>query len=150
MVADMTLQEIVVRYVSIDGWRATRRFKTLRGARAFAQRYVGAHPEIGSCYAVSGDGVGKITAEGCSLRELFPADEGERKPRAQVAAYQIDYNGWIQKNGTDKSAVSWEVRVNHRPVGGAHDTKEAALAWAAARYDDVEVVDGVRIIMGDN
>ena len=35
-------------------------------------KWVGAHPEIGSTYAVSGDGVGKVTCQGVSLSELFP------------------------------------------------------------------------------
>ena len=62
---------IKVRYSTIDRFSQTRRFKTLEGARKFAVYYVGEHPEMGSSYAVSDDGVGKITVEGCTLRELF-------------------------------------------------------------------------------
>lgn len=64
---------IAVTYNSIDCYRGTRRvFKTLEGARKFAQKWVGEAPEMGSYYAVSGDGVGKVTCEGCTLYDLFP------------------------------------------------------------------------------
>lgn len=65
---------ITVQYTACDGSRLRRRFKTLKGARYFAQLYVGAHPEIGPLYAVSGDGVGRIEVEGCSLADLFPKE----------------------------------------------------------------------------
>lgn len=63
---------IRVRYESIDRFSKTRRFKTLAGAQKFAQKYVGETPELGSFYAVSGDGIGKVTCDGCSVRDLFP------------------------------------------------------------------------------
>jgi hypothetical protein len=62
---------ITIRYTSIDRCRVTRKYKTLAHARAFAVKYVGPSPELGSTYAVSSDGVGKITVEGVTLRELF-------------------------------------------------------------------------------
>lgn len=65
---------IKVKYSSIDGGRKSRSFKSLKGARKFAQSWVGKYPEIGSTYAVSGDGVGKIEAEGVKLAELFGGD----------------------------------------------------------------------------
>jgi hypothetical protein len=67
--------DIRVRYTSIDRCSKSRRFKTLKGARAFAQKWVGQHPEIGCGYAVSFDGIGKVTVEGCTLDELFPAPQ---------------------------------------------------------------------------
>src|SRR5262249_17319420 len=48
-------QPIHVTYDSIDGHCETRVFKTLRGARKFAQKWVGEHPDLGSYYAVSYD-----------------------------------------------------------------------------------------------
>lgn len=63
---------IIVYYSSIDGCRETRKYKTLEGARRFAQEMIGRTPEMGSYYAVSGDGVGKIEVKGVLLRELFP------------------------------------------------------------------------------
>jgi hypothetical protein len=55
---------IKVKYSSVDGGRMSRSFKSLKGARAFAQKMVGKNPEMGSSYAVSGDGIGKIEAYG--------------------------------------------------------------------------------------
>lgn len=66
---------IKVRYASIDGYKQTKSYSTLAGARAFAQHWVGQNPEMGSSYAVSGDGVGKITLEFVSF---WPA--GSEKP----------------------------------------------------------------------
>jgi hypothetical protein len=66
---------IKVNYSSIDGGSKSGKFKTLKAAQKFAQNWIGAHPEIGSRYAVAGDGIGKITVEGASLAELFPSPE---------------------------------------------------------------------------
>jgi hypothetical protein len=69
--------EIKVKYSSIDGVRTVRTFSTLQAARQFAHHCVGAHPEMGSTYAVSGDGIGKIEASGVPLADLFK-QEGEQ------------------------------------------------------------------------
>ena len=65
--------EIQVAYRSVDGYSKTRKFKTLKGAQGFAQRWVGEAPDLGSHYAVSFDGVGRVTVAGCAIAELFPA-----------------------------------------------------------------------------
>jgi hypothetical protein len=74
---------ITVTYLAVDGTRDTRRYKTLRGAQARAHYWVGPHPDIGSFYAVSNDGVGRVTVEGgTTLAELFPeTDDRERSRR---------------------------------------------------------------------
>ena len=70
---------IKVKYSGVDGrggkWRS---FKTLGRAWVFAQYWVGKNPEIGSTYAVSNDGIGKIEVMGATLADLFgdvPSDE---------------------------------------------------------------------------
>jgi len=65
---------IIVRYSSIDRFSKTRKFKTLKGAQRFAQKYVGETPEISETfqYAVSMYGTGKIECEGMALKALFP------------------------------------------------------------------------------
>ena len=63
--------EIQVAYHAVDEYRETRFYKTLKGAQRYAQRMVGAHPEMGGNYAISGDGIGKVTSN-IPLRELFP------------------------------------------------------------------------------
>lgn len=68
----MTTAKIIVTYTSIDGCRDRRPYKSLAAARKFASLMVGEHPEMGGTYAVSGDGIGKVTVEGCALADLFP------------------------------------------------------------------------------
>lgn len=74
---------IRVVYRSIDRFRQARKFKTLAGAQKYAQGRIGEHPEIGSDYAISGDGIGKITVEGASLAELFPQPPAPAPSNAQ-------------------------------------------------------------------
>lgn len=62
----------VVRYLAVDGYSSTRRFMTLEGARSYARQMVGEHPTTGGWYAVSDDGVGRVTVEGATLAEIFP------------------------------------------------------------------------------
>jgi hypothetical protein len=62
---------ITVTYRSIDRVRMTRNFKTVEGARRFAIKWVGTSYDIGCGYAVSYDGIGKITVKGVTLAALF-------------------------------------------------------------------------------
>ena len=73
---DPNSKRIVVRYSTVDRFRTKRTFSTLNGASEFARHWIGDHPEIGSSYAVSSDGIGKITVEGATLQELFPEKGG--------------------------------------------------------------------------
>jgi len=70
---------IKIRYSSIDGVRTLRTFATLKGARKYAQHCVGEHPDMGSTYAVSFDGIGKVEVFGthpdAKLSALFPPAE---------------------------------------------------------------------------
>lgn len=65
-----------VRYSSIDGCKKVMHYSSIEGARRFAHKMVGPYPSIGRQhqYAVSDDGVGKITIEygELSLNDLFP------------------------------------------------------------------------------
>jgi len=75
---------IKIRYRSIDGCAETRTFKTIKGARAYAHNLLGPHPDIGSFYAVSDDGIGRVTCSGVTLAELFPAPADAPPPGAQI------------------------------------------------------------------
>jgi hypothetical protein len=67
---------ITVRYAAVDGYRTTRKFTSIAGARKFAARYIGNNPDtFGGSYAVSDDGVGTVRVEGCTLAALFGQDE---------------------------------------------------------------------------
>ena len=62
-------------YSSVDGYRTKATFKTLKNARHFAHKWIGEHPSIGTGYAVSDDGIGKIVVYGdATLADLFPAN----------------------------------------------------------------------------
>jgi hypothetical protein len=71
---------IKLYFSTIDGCRNVKRFKTLAGARKAAHERVGRYPEIGSTYAVSGDGVVKVTVAGCSLNALFDDEDEAEEP----------------------------------------------------------------------
>jgi len=66
------MTEITVVYRAVDGFRKRKRFKTLKGAQAYAHRAIGEHPDIGGGYAVSFDGIATIRVAGVTLAELFP------------------------------------------------------------------------------
>jgi len=67
---------IRVTYESIDGYRETRTYKTLKGARRYAQHWLGEHPDIGITGAVDDYGIGKIQVDGdARSADLFPEDE---------------------------------------------------------------------------
>lgn len=67
-----TAAVITVSYSSIDGFNRSKRVATVAGARKFAQHWLGTAVEIGRGYAVSFDGVGRVTVQGASLDDLFP------------------------------------------------------------------------------
>lgn len=122
-----------VRYATVDHCRGSRTFKTLAGARKFAVERVGEHPEFGRTYAVSADGVGKITVEGCTLAELFagPAVEMvelhnddcdapiERAPKADCVRIAVDcdsdetglhvHYGWFRKVDIERQRAEIEA-----------------------------------------
>jgi hypothetical protein len=119
-----------VRYSSIDHFRETRSFKTLKGAHDYAVKRVGEHPDFGSWdvpYAVSFDGIGKITVEGCTLQELFYGKAKATGP----------YEVWIIHVYEEGPTISSKYRDS------AHAT--LAEANAAAQEADEAGVDGVEI-----
>ena len=75
------MTSITVRYSSIDRFKKHYTFKTLKGASAWARKWVGDHPDLGSDYAISDDGVGKITVSGATLAEIFPQSAEAIDPR---------------------------------------------------------------------
>jgi hypothetical protein len=70
-------KQITIHYLASDRTHVTRRYVTLEGARKYAHLMVGETPERGSYYAISGDGIGRITVSGCTLDDLFPKTVGE-------------------------------------------------------------------------
>ena len=129
--------EIIVRYSSCDGYSERRKFKTLKGAQKFAHRWIGEHPEIGSCYAVSGEGVGKITVQGCSLRELFPGKGESGEGFAKISIAHVARVFYDEETGrTERRHVRSFLSVEeaHEYVADVAENEEA--------YDNsLEVVD---------
>jgi hypothetical protein len=70
-----------ITYTSIDGVRKTRSFTSLRSARIFAHDCVGPQDVEGGHYAVSFDGIGKITWSGITRAQLFGGDRDPRAPK---------------------------------------------------------------------
>lgn len=74
----MTPARLSVYFKTVDHYSESRRFATLEGARAYAQRKIGETPEMGSFYAVSPWGDARITVNGtvgeraASVCDLFP------------------------------------------------------------------------------
>jgi len=62
---------IKICFSSIDGINKTHTFRTVKGARKFAFDRVGQQDVEGSYYAVSDDGVARITWSGITRAELF-------------------------------------------------------------------------------
>ena len=68
---------ITMRYRAVDGASNVRKFQTIASARKFADKWVGPqHAEdCASGYAVSADGVGRVTWDGCTASDLWPVSE---------------------------------------------------------------------------
>jgi len=67
--------KIKISYRATDGYSKTKTYTTLKGAMKYAHDMLGKHPDMGGGYAVSFDGVGRITVTGCTISELFPEND---------------------------------------------------------------------------
>ena len=116
---------ITVRYSALDGFKAKRTFKTVSAARAYAVDRVGTCAEVSrSGYAVSRDGVGKITVEGIDLHELLTGKKTESKDGA-FGVICTHYN-------EDTGSITW--------LRGRYDTVEEQMQALDhfSQYDDAE------------
>jgi len=83
---------IKVRFATLDGIRKTKSFKTLAGARKATWAWAGKDCEVGSSYAISSDGVVRVTVEGCSLAELF-SDGAPKGPEPLGMHFRVKVDG---------------------------------------------------------
>lgn len=82
-------RDIRLYFSTIDNCRKVARYKSLAGAQKAAWDRVGKHPEIGSNYAVSGDGIAKVVVSGdATMAELFPPVPDEFKLEAGRTIYR--------------------------------------------------------------
>jgi hypothetical protein len=63
---------IKVHIRTVDGIDKTISCATLDDARKAARNAAGEHPDLGTGYAVSADGVVTVRVDGCTLADLFP------------------------------------------------------------------------------
>jgi hypothetical protein len=123
---------ITVVYSSIDRFRKKRTFKTLAGARKFAQEWVGKNPDMGTSYAVADDGVGKIEAWGCKLADLFgdepkPAKAGEL-PDSEFTIYIVHGSDrWFMTLAEAEAEVRACVERDPGGLYGPYGIEEATI-----------------------
>lgn len=113
--------KISIRYSTVDGYKETRKYTTLDGAREFAVKMLGEHPERGMDYAISGDGISKIdNLKGCTLDDLFPAPvvEDEASEIEDLADEMED--GEQEEARVTKTIVAkkWQAEYAKRPLKG--------------------------------
>jgi hypothetical protein len=101
-----------VAYRSSDGYGQSRTFKTLTGAQRYAQRMVGETPEVATGYAVSPDGIGRITCAGVALPALFPKAAWRQETdfsaiELRVAAQLLE----LEKQGVVRIVAPYDVQV---------------------------------------
>ncbi len=132
---------IKLRYSSIDGVRKTFRFQSLAGARAKALSLLGPNADLGSYYAVSPDGVGKVEVTGCALAELFsdpkaPAkpdyftvscDDGNYPHSGPAYAYEAQAQASLNQS-SDEEIASYRLRI----ARWSYDND--FLGWVPRRY----------------
>jgi hypothetical protein len=70
---DNDKRDIIVRMRSVDDGARSRRFNNIESARAWAKTWLGEYFDISHTfgYAISGDGVCKITCEGVDIYTLL-------------------------------------------------------------------------------
>ena len=70
--------KITVYNKAVDGFKEEKEFDSIGDAREYCQKYLGSNFELGpliwgcSDYAISGDGINRLTLEGVTWQELFP------------------------------------------------------------------------------
>jgi len=111
------MTKITLHFSTIDGVRKTHRYSTIAGARKKALHWVGPVDSTSGSYAVSSDGVVKVTCEGCTLAELFSDEPIKGRPTPGERFFILcDYEGG-----------SWPT---------VYDTREAAEAAIKAMSDE--------------
>lgn len=137
-------REISVTLTYSDGWRQTRKthkYKSLKGAQTYAQKMLGARPEISTTfqYAVGMFGDQKITVKGATLSELFPetveapSEGGYDDYRNEPLLYVLGPVGGLEKRRLQyKFALCPSPGANLAEEDGPC-VKPSLYAWVARR-----------------
>jgi hypothetical protein len=138
---------IIVTYIAVDGATGTRKYKTLAGAQKFAWAKVGKNPDIGTGYAVSGDGVVTLYVGGVTFDALFPDTVV-----AFADAYPTDK--WNPLGGDDAYAAYQADPGEDAPQDPPTPELIVALAAARAALVAMQVADanecGVQFLQADD
>lgn len=125
-----------ITYTSLDGVRKSRTFKSLKAARSFAFDCVGPQDVEGGYYAVSNDGIGKITWDGLTRADLF----GNTNP--YLAGIKLNKETTFYRRGNDLFC---------RQAGYTYDHEGQKFGRVVAVMDDVtgDYEDGFRLRHND-
>ena len=126
---------IKVKYTSVDRYRSTRTFKTLKGARKFAQDRIGKNPDIGSYYAVSFDGIGKIEVSvgthhaDVKLADLFGDDKKPGGlPDGEFKIYIVHpIDKWFMTRAEAEAEIKALIERDPKHVYGPYEIQEDTM-----------------------
>lgn len=131
-------RKIVIHHEAIDGAKGFKKFNDLKWARQEAQKWVGKHPEIGSTYAVSGDGIVKVMVEGAALSEIFPAPANE----AQVFAMKHQPEPQseterVEQETLEQQAINHEIATfDQMQAEEAEQARKESNSVVSAKFKD--------------
>lgn len=132
--------KIRIIYKSIDDFKEIKNFTSLKKAQEYAKEWIGNFPEIGSDYAISEDGIGKIYCEGCTLKVLFRNTKIDIVDGIKKVVNQKPSKG-ERKMTNDK--LTYEMIENF--VIGASDARFSTGSLKKAK-PAVEAVEGVEAV----
>jgi hypothetical protein len=114
-----------ITYTSVDGFRRVRRFRTVKAAREFVFDSVGPQDLEGDNYAVSSDGVVKVTWTGVTRRELFGLPPSKARLNETTTFYRRGMNLYCRLAGMtydhERQQIGRVVEVMDNVTGDHHD-----------------------------
>lgn len=137
-------QTIVVTYSAVDGARKVKTCKTLTVAQTFAATMVGETPDIGRSYAMSWDGVGKVSVTGCTLSDLFPTETPEATAPVIPATVAVAPPTFAEKMRAAKLAKAAKLALASG-VPLVPETAPAPLVMVPAIASEVQPVATVTL-----
>jgi hypothetical protein len=102
---------ITLRFSTIDGCRSTKRYKTIEGARKAVAYRLGSF-ELGGTYAISGDGIVKVEADGCKLSDLREPDAYREPTDEEIDEFEREE---ARREAAAEAAYWASQAVSYRP-----------------------------------
>lgn len=132
---------IKLHFATLDGIRKTKRFKTLAGARKAAHDWVGKDAQIGGHYAISTDGVVKVSSEGCTLVELFSSCI-INTPATSCLFYKIKADGQYLTQVFATRAAAIEYIDENQLDDVTYDNYDGSIGVVQTTVEEWRSVDG--------